>query len=118
MSVIGDSAGFDLPDVVTNVLTLVPITIQARVGVRTASWSPYQRMKTPKPTPSAPTPTDALGPTSQQYENVLYLLAELEAGVGCGTVQWTPKAAKEFQRRLGRLFIGLDAAATPPPTAH
>jgi hypothetical protein len=80
---------------------------------------PHTRgMKTHKTIPGTTTPTGALGPTSQRYENVLYLLGEVEAGVGCGTVQWTPKAAKEFQRRLGRLFIGLDAAATPPPTAH
>jgi hypothetical protein len=49
------------------------------------------------------------------YENFLYLLAEMEAAIDRGTIRWSPETAKAAQRRLGRLFMRLDAIATQPP---
>jgi hypothetical protein len=53
--------------------------------------------------------------SSAAHENLLYLLAEIERAIERGTIQWTPDTAKEFQRRLGKLFIALDALCTSRP---
>jgi hypothetical protein len=49
------------------------------------------------------------------YGNFLYLLAEMEAAIERGTIRWSPETAQAARRRLGRLFIQLDAIATRPP---
>jgi len=59
---------------------------------------------------------DSAGP-SAPHDNFLYLLAELEATLERGSIIWPPGAAKAAQRRIGRLFMQLDAIITRP-SAH
>ena len=61
---------------------------------------------------SAPTGPD--GPPTP-YEDLLYLLAEMEKVVERGVVVWPPDGAKSAARRVGKLFIRLVEIATRPP---
>jgi hypothetical protein len=54
-------------------------------------------------------PSSAVAVTA--HENFLYLLAEMEASLQRGTIQWTAESAEAAQRRVTNLLADLGAIA-------